>query len=81
MKERAAMQSAFRNGIAALTISLLPVVGSQAQQPVPAECAQNAPVCALKGGDRQTYWNACLALRDGAQFLYAGNCRISRSYG
>lgn len=75
------MQKTFRVGIAALAIVLLPMIAVEAQQPTPTECAQNAPVCALKGGDRQTYWNFCLAARDGAQFLYIGSCRISRSYG
>ena len=75
------MTGTLKSGVAALAVLLLPAIASDAQQPAPPECAQNAPACGLKGGYRQTYWNACLAARDGAQFLYAGNCRISRSYG
>jgi len=75
------MRRTLRSGIAATTLFLLPVIASQAQQPAPADCAQAAPVCALKDGARQTYWNACLATRDGAQFLNIGECRGSRSYG
>ena len=75
------MQRTFRTGIAALAMLLLPLVATDAQQPPPPECAQAAPVCALKNGARQTYWNACLATRDSAQFLNVGECRNSRSYG
>jgi hypothetical protein len=75
------MQRTLRTGIAALAMLFLPLVASDAQQPAPPECAQTAPVCALKNGARQTYWNACLATRDGAQFLNIGECRNSRSYG
>ena len=75
------MRRALTSGIAALTIVLLPVIVSQAQQPSPADCTQAAPVCGLKNGSRQTYWNACLAARDGAQFLNVGECRGYRSYG
>jgi hypothetical protein len=75
------MRRTLRGGIAATALFLLPIMASQAQQPVPPDCAQNAPVCGLKDGSRQTYWNACLAARDGAQFLNIGECRSSRSYG
>ncbi|HEY4469626.1 MAG TPA: hypothetical protein VGN21_00560 [Stellaceae bacterium] len=75
------MHRTLRTGIAALATLFLPVVATDAQQPVPPECAQSAPVCALKNGSRQTYWNTCLATRDGAELMYAGECRQSRSYG
>src|SRR5205814_425001 len=77
----AGMRRTLRSGIAATTLFLLPVIASQAQQPAPADCAQAAPVCALKDGARQTYWNACLATRDGAQFLNIGECRGSAFSG
>ena len=75
------MRRTLQAGIAAIATLLLPAAGTDAQQPQPADCAQSAPVCALKNGVRQTYWNACLAARDGAEFLGAGECRTSRSYG
>jgi hypothetical protein len=75
------MRSTFRTGLVAVAVFLLPVLASRAQQPPqpPANCAQTAPVCALKNGSRQTYWNACLAARDAAEFLYPGECRVARS--
>ena len=75
------MRRILRSGIAATALFLLPGIASQAQQPAPSDCAQTALVCALKDGSRQTYWNACLAARDNAQFLNIGECRGSRSYG
>ena len=71
-----------RTAIAAVVLLLLPVIVSRAQLPAPqpAGCTQNAPVCGLKNGSRQTYWNTCLAARDGAELLYGGECRIPRSY-
>ena len=75
------MHRTLRTSIAALAMLVLPLVAADAQQPVPPECAVNAPVCGLKNGSRQTYWNACLAARDNAELLNAGECRGSRSYG
>jgi hypothetical protein len=75
------MRSTFRTGLIAIAVFFVPVMASRAQQPQPPNCAQNAPVCALKNGSKQTYWNACLAARDAADLLYAGECRIPRSYG
>jgi hypothetical protein len=72
------MRRTFRTAIVAIVL-LLPILGSRAQQQPPAACAQAAPVCALKDGNKQSYWNVCLAARDGAQILYAGECRIARS--
>jgi hypothetical protein len=77
------MRSTFRTAIVAIALLLLPVVATRAQPPQqPAACAPVvAPVCALNNGYRQTYWNACLAARDGAELLYTGECRIPRSPG
>jgi len=76
------MRSTLRTGVAAILLLLPPIVASDAQQPLPQpECAQVVPVCALKNGTRQTYWNACQAVRDGGEFLYIGECRIPRSPG
>jgi len=76
------MRRTLRAGIAAIAMLLLPAAETDAQQPqLPTNCAQVAPVCALKNGSKQTYWNTCLAARDAAELLYAGECRIPRSYG
>ena len=75
------MRRTLQAGIAAIAVLLLPAAETDAQQPQPADCAQSAPVCALKNGSKQTYWNTCLAARDAAELLYAGECRIPRSYG
>jgi hypothetical protein len=69
-----------RTAIVAIALLLLPVMATRAQPQPPAACAPVvAPVCALKDGYRQSYWNECQAARDGAQLLYAGECRIPRS--
>jgi len=73
------MRSTFRTGLIAIAVFLVPVMAGRAQQPQPPNCTQNAPVCTLKNGSRQTYWNACLAARDAAEFLYPGECRVARS--
>ena len=74
------MQRVCRTAIAAVAMLLLPVMATRAQPPQPAGCAPVvAPVCALKNGYRRSYWNECQAARDGAQLLYAGECRIPRS--
>ena len=76
------MRRACRSGSVALALLLLPVMETRAQPLQPANCAPVVtPVCALKNGYRQTYWNACLAARDAAEFLYVGECRIPRSPG
>ena len=33
-----------------------------------------APVCAVKAGERQSYWNEAVAQHDGAMVLLAGEC-------
>jgi hypothetical protein len=75
------LRSTLRTAITAIVVLLLPLIASRAQlpPPQPADCAAVAPVCALKIGSKQNYWNSCLAARDGAELLYAGECRIPRS--
>jgi hypothetical protein len=74
------MRSTFRIAVAALAALLLSVMTARAQQP-PANCAPvTAPVCALKNGTRQSYWNECLAARDSAQVIRVGECPNPRSY-
>ena len=75
------MRILWRNGAAVSAMPFLPLVAADAQQPMPAGCLKVAVVCALKYGQRQTYWNACMAARDGAELLYPGYCAPSRSYG
>jgi hypothetical protein len=36
--------------------------------------SDQAPVCAVKAGNRQSYWNEAVARRDGAIVLLAGEC-------
>ena len=44
--------------------------------PHPQLCTmQDQPVCARRGGDRQTFANACLAEREGYRILREGACR------
>jgi len=48
---------------------------------VPQQLAVNpngqAPVCAVKAGQRQSYWSEAEARRDGAMVLLAGECPAS----
>jgi len=37
-------------------------------------------VCGVVAGQRQSYWNECLARRDGAIFITPGECAKRRSY-
>ena len=75
------MQLAFRTGIAAAALLLLSMMATRAQPPPPAGCPPaTALVCALKNGSKQSYWNACLAARDGAQVIRTGECPNPRSY-
>jgi len=75
----------YRTGAGALGIFLLLGTVAGAQQPSnsqnlrpatqpPTACAVQAPVCAVLAGDRQSYWNECLAQRAGAIILRAGEC-------
>jgi hypothetical protein len=73
------MRRTFLTAIAAVLL-LLPVIATRAQPQPPANCAQVAPVCALKNGTKQSYWNACLAARDAAPVVRTGECPNPRSY-
>ncbi|MBZ9763861.1 peptidase [Mesorhizobium sp. CA8] len=45
-------------------------------RPHPQFCTmQYQPVCARRGGDRQTFANACLAEREGYRIMREGACR------
>lgn len=59
-----------------LTVSLLLVLlGCTAQPPqVAASANPQLPVCAVKNGDRQSYWNEQAARVDGAFVVLAGEC-------
>jgi hypothetical protein len=64
--------------IAAVALLLFTAAPSGAQsQQAAAACARAAPVCAVKAGTKQSYWNACQASRDGAVVVLAGECPAS----
>ncbi len=70
----------YRTGAGALAIFLLLGTAAGAQTP-PAGTQQaticppvQAPVCGVLAGDRQSYWNECLAQRAGAIILRSGEC-------
>ena len=47
----------------------------------PAICPPvSAPVCAAPAGEPRTYWNQCLAQRDGAITATAGECPYRSSF-
>ena len=78
--------SDYRTAAVALVMLLLLDMAARAQQspnrqnfPPAAQqltacAAVQAPVCAVLAGDRQSYWNECLAERAGAIVLRAGEC-------
>lgn len=51
------------------------------QRPVPVRpsvCTlEHAPVCARRGGQQQTFSNACLARSSGFQIVHRGQCRAN----
>ncbi|MER9680664.1 Kazal-type serine protease inhibitor [Mesorhizobium sp. M0184] len=50
--------------------------GPRPPRPGPQFCTrQYDPVCARRGGDRQTFANACLAERAGYRIIREGECR------
>ncbi len=50
--------------------------GPRPPRPEPQFCPKHyEPVCAKRGGDRQTFANACLAERAGYRILRDGECR------
>src|SRR2546428_378350 len=76
------MQRVGRTAIVAAALLLLPAGATRAQPQQPASCPPTvAPVCAVKGDTKQSYWNECLALRDGALVIRTGECPNPRSYG
>jgi hypothetical protein len=68
------MRVAHRIGVAVAAVLSLCVGAARAEPPTATNCAQTAPVCAVKAGTRQSYWNACQANRDGAIIVLAGEC-------
>jgi len=51
-----------------------------APAPTPALCfGVRAPVCAVKGGSKFTYANACWAAKDGAKVSKAGECKPAKA--
>ena len=74
-----------RQGFAALLLPAMlaacTVVVDEGPRPLPPRphpqvcTAQYLPVCALRGGDRQTFANACLAEREGYRIMRDGPCR------
>jgi len=71
------MRAVHRIGIAVATVLSLGTGAAHAEPTTPTNCAQTAPVCAVKAGTRQSYWNACQASRDGATIVLAGECPAS----
>ena len=48
-------------------------------EPGPAFCTREyAPVCAVQGGDRRTFGNACVARAEGYRIVASGECRQTR---
>ncbi|MFD2053460.1 Kazal-type serine protease inhibitor [Mesorhizobium calcicola] len=62
--------------LAACTVVVDEGPGPRAPRPEPQFCSrQYEPVCARRGGDRQTFANACLADRAGYRIVRDGPCR------
>ena len=71
------MRAVHRIGMAVATVLSLDTGAAHAEPTTPTNCAQTAPVCAVKAGTRQSYWNACRASWDGATIVLAGECPAS----
>ena len=67
------MRRIYRTGLATAAVLPLAVAAPGAQQQT-ATCVQVAPVCAVKAGAKQSYWNECQARRDGALVILTGEC-------
>jgi hypothetical protein len=55
-----------------------------APPPQPPSCLMITPpgsVCATKGGQKFTYFNACYAMKDGATNVKAGACKAAKGGG
>lgn len=62
--------------LAACTVVVDEGPGPRPPRPEPQFCSrQYEPVCARRGGDRQTFANACLADRAGYRIVRDGPCR------
>ncbi|MER9584063.1 Kazal-type serine protease inhibitor [Mesorhizobium sp. M0047] len=62
--------------LAACTVVVDDGPGARPPRPEPQYCSrQYEPVCARRGGDRQTFANACLADRAGYRIVRDGPCR------
>lgn len=62
--------------LAACTVVVDEGPGPRPPRPGPQFCTrQYDPVCARRGGDRQTFANACLAERAGYHIIREGECR------
>jgi hypothetical protein len=70
--EKAAPRQAAR--YAFIAVSGLVLLSGCATQQVAAYPEGQAPVCAVKAGDRQSYWNERAARLDGALVVLAGEC-------
>jgi hypothetical protein len=66
------MKTVYQIGIAVAAILPLGAGATLAQPIKSSNCTQVAPVCAVKAGTKQSYWNACH--RDGAIVLLTGEC-------
>ena len=68
------MREIARTAVAVLAVLLLVASPTRAQPKQPENCARAAPVCAIKAGTKQSYWNECRAGRDGATVVLVGEC-------
>jgi hypothetical protein len=57
-----------------IAVSGLVVLFGCATQQLAVDPTGQAPVCAVKAGDRQSYWNERVARLDGALVVLAGEC-------
>jgi hypothetical protein len=68
--------------LAACTVVVDDGPGTRPPRPEPQFCTKEyEPVCARRGGDRQTFANACLAERLGYRIVRDGPCRDGGSGG
>ncbi len=68
-----ARRQAMRSSCAALS-GFLVLLGCASQQQLAVYPEGQAPVCAVKAGDRQSYWNERAARLDGAFVILTGEC-------
>jgi hypothetical protein len=70
--EQAVRRQAARHAFIAVS-GLVGLFGCATQQ-LAVDPAGQAPVCAVKAGERQSYWNERAARLDGALVVLAGEC-------